>query len=46
VQSSTGVIASTLRTKKLAKGRTYYWRVTAVGDRGTTASSWHHVKVR
>jgi CSLREA domain-containing protein len=46
VQSKTGLLTSTLRTKTLVKGRTYYWRVTAVGDRGTTVSAWHHVKVR
>jgi hypothetical protein len=46
VQSTTGLLTSTMRTKKLAKGGTYLWRVTAVGDRGRTASKWHHVKVR
>ena len=46
VQSAKGLLASRLRTKKLVKGHTYYWRVTAVADRGTTASTWHHVTVK
>ena len=35
-----------LSTKKLVKGHTYYWRVTAVGDRGNGVSTWHHITVR
>jgi len=46
VQSAKGLLASRLRTKKLVNGHTYYWRVTAVADRGTTASTWHHVTVK
>ena len=37
---------SRLTTKKLVKGHTYYWRVTAVGDRGNGVSNWHHITVR
>jgi CSLREA domain-containing protein len=52
--SSTGTIVQTvtltqstsLLTVTLARGYTYYWRVTAVGDRGSTNSVWRHVRVR
>lgn len=46
VEARTGLLVSTLRTKRLVKGRTYYWRVAAVADRGKTLSSWHHVTVK
>jgi CSLREA domain-containing protein len=46
VQSATGLLTPRLVTRKLTKGRTYVWRVTAIGDRGTTTSTWHHVKVK
>jgi len=34
-------------TIALRRGHTYYWRVTAVGDRGSTTSAWRrfHVKL-
>ena len=44
-QSAKHLITRSLQTKKLVKGHTYYWRVTTVGDRGNTASAWHHVTV-
>jgi len=53
-KSSTGTVVQTvtltqstsLLTVTLARGHTYYWRVTAVGDRGITNSAWRHVRVR
>lgn len=47
VQSITGLQASALVTINLRRGHTYYWRVTAVGDRGSTTSAWRrfHVKL-
>ena len=44
-QSKKHLLTPRLLTKKLIKGRTYYWRVTVVGDRDDTASSWHHTRV-
>jgi len=46
VQSKAGLLTSTFRTKKLAKGTTYFWRVSAIGDRGTTLSGWHRVRLK
>jgi len=40
------LLTSTFRTKKLAKGTTYFWRVSAIGDRGTTLSGWHRVRLK
>jgi CSLREA domain-containing protein len=46
IESVSGLQPSTLRTVILARGYTYYWRVTAVGDRGTTTSAWRHFTVK
>lgn len=46
VQRARQLASPALRTKKLAKGHRYFWRVTVVGDRGHTTSTWHHVRVR
>ncbi len=44
-QMSSGLLGSRLRTTRLAVGRTYYWRVTAIADRGRATSRWHRVSV-
>jgi CSLREA domain-containing protein len=45
VQERTGLGASKFTTKALRRDRTYYWRVTAVGDRGKTSSVWRHFRL-
>jgi predicted outer membrane repeat protein len=45
VQKRTELGASTFKTKALRRDRTYYWRVTAVGDRGKTTSVWRHFRL-
>jgi CSLREA domain-containing protein len=52
-KSSTGTIVQTVALTQftsvisvsLARGFTYYWRVTAIGDRGSANSVWRHVHV-
>ena len=52
-KSATGTIVQTVAltqstrvlTVTLARGYTYYWRVTAIGDRGAANSVWRHVHV-
>ncbi len=46
VQKKAGLHSSAFRTRALARGTTYYWRVAAIGDRGATSSTWHRFKVR
>jgi CSLREA domain-containing protein len=38
--------STSLVTVLLSRGHTYYWRVTAVGDRGTTNGAWRHFRVK
>jgi CSLREA domain-containing protein len=45
VQEGTGLAASTFTTRPLERDGTYYWRVTAIGDRGKTASVWRHFRL-
>ena len=52
-KSATGTIVQTVAltqstsvlTVTLARGYTYYWRITAIGDRGAANSVWRHVHV-
>ena len=46
VQTVTLTQAISVLTVTLARGYTYYWRVTAVGDRGSANSVWRHVHER
>ena len=46
VQSVSGLQAPSMVTTRLARGFTYYWRVTAVADRGSSTSGWRHFRVR
>ena len=46
VQTVPLVGPSALLTTTLARAHTYYWRVTAIGDRGTTTSVWRHFRVK
>lgn len=45
VESVTLLQPSALLTKTLARGYTSSWRVTAVGDRGSTNSVWRRFHV-
>jgi hypothetical protein len=46
VQKAAGLQSSVFRTRTLRRKTTYYWRVTVVGDRGSTATAWHKFKTR
>ncbi len=46
VQSASLLRGTSLRTRALRRGAAYVWRVTAVGDRGTSFSPWRRVLVR
>jgi hypothetical protein len=46
VQKKAGLTDSTFTTKKLVKGQTYYWQITAVGDAGKTKSDWWSFQVK
>jgi CSLREA domain-containing protein len=45
VERALHVHGTSLVTRKLRRRTVYYWRVTAVGDRGAAVSSWHRFKV-
>jgi CSLREA domain-containing protein len=46
IQSVSGLQAPSMVTRSLARHYTYYWRVTAVGDRGSSTSGWRHFRVK
>jgi CSLREA domain-containing protein len=45
VQSVFGLQTPSMVTTRLARGYTYYWRVIAIGDRGSTTSGWRRFRV-
>lgn len=46
VQEQTGLTLSQFKTKRLASGKTYYWRVQACNSIGCTNSKWWHFLVK
>jgi hypothetical protein len=45
VESKKHLLVPKLRTRTLAHGHRYSWRVTIVGDRGNASSTWHHIRL-